>query len=332
MIWTLLAFGITLYLLNKLAFPRIAEALDRRRQAIEDSIEAAQRAKQEADELLEEYRARLREAREQAEDIVARARKAAESLADETKAQATQAARGAAGGRAPRHRARDAPRARGDPQGGRRPHGDGHREGHAQVAHRRGPPPPDRGGAQRGRLLGARRDGRERPRARWRRSPRSTRARCSRSPRSTTSLDRVHDELGEFADALDEDRNLQVFLFSPYFSSEEKKRRRAQDRERRRRALRELPRAARGAPPDAGAVPHPARVRRALGRGEQAAAGDRDERGRAGRGLVERHRQAHRGADRPHGRAVLERGPRRARRPDGPGREHGPRRDRPQQT
>jgi F-type H+-transporting ATPase subunit delta len=36
-------------------------------------------------------------------------------------------------------------------------------------------------------------------------------------------LDRVHDELGQFADALAEDRNLQVFLFSPYFSSEEKK-------------------------------------------------------------------------------------------------------------
>jgi F-type H+-transporting ATPase subunit delta len=36
-------------------------------------------------------------------------------------------------------------------------------------------------------------------------------------------LDRVHDELGEFADALNSDRNLQVFLFSPYFSSEEKK-------------------------------------------------------------------------------------------------------------
>ena len=90
MIWALLAFGITLWLLNKLAFPRIAEALDRRRKAIEDSIEAANRAKQEADELLEEYRARLREAREQAEDIVARARKAAENLKDETKAEATQ--------------------------------------------------------------------------------------------------------------------------------------------------------------------------------------------------------------------------------------------------
>jgi F-type H+-transporting ATPase subunit b len=90
MIWTLLAFGVTLYLLNKLAFPRIAEALDKRRRAIEESIEHAQRAKQEADALLEEYRARLREAREQADDIVVRARKAAESLADEAKVAATQ--------------------------------------------------------------------------------------------------------------------------------------------------------------------------------------------------------------------------------------------------
>jgi ATP synthase F1 delta subunit len=36
-------------------------------------------------------------------------------------------------------------------------------------------------------------------------------------------LDRVHDEVGQFADALDENRDLQVFLFSPYFSSDEKK-------------------------------------------------------------------------------------------------------------
>jgi F-type H+-transporting ATPase subunit delta len=36
-------------------------------------------------------------------------------------------------------------------------------------------------------------------------------------------LDRVHEELGEFAEALENERNLQVFLFSPYFSSEEKK-------------------------------------------------------------------------------------------------------------
>ena len=37
------------------------------------------------------------------------------------------------------------------------------------------------------------------------------------------ALDRVHDELGEFADALAASRDLQVFFFSPYFSSQEKK-------------------------------------------------------------------------------------------------------------
>ena len=37
------------------------------------------------------------------------------------------------------------------------------------------------------------------------------------------SLDRIHEELAEFADALAENRDLQVFFFSPYFSSEEKK-------------------------------------------------------------------------------------------------------------
>jgi len=35
-------------------------------------------------------------------------------------------------------------------------------------------------------------------------------------------LDRVHDELGQFAGALSENRDLQVFLFSPYFSTKEK--------------------------------------------------------------------------------------------------------------
>jgi F-type H+-transporting ATPase subunit delta len=36
-------------------------------------------------------------------------------------------------------------------------------------------------------------------------------------------LERVHDELGQFAEALADDRTLQVFLFSPYFSSQEKR-------------------------------------------------------------------------------------------------------------
>src|SRR5215217_7537372 len=35
-------------------------------------------------------------------------------------------------------------------------------------------------------------------------------------------LDAVRDQLGEFADALAGDRELQVFFFSPYFSTQEK--------------------------------------------------------------------------------------------------------------
>ncbi len=78
MIWTLLVFGITLYLLKRLAFPRIQETLDKRQHAIEESIDVAQRTKSEAEEILAEYRERLKEARVQADEIVARARKAAE--------------------------------------------------------------------------------------------------------------------------------------------------------------------------------------------------------------------------------------------------------------
>ncbi len=85
MIWTLVAFAITLVVLQRLAFPKIAEALDKRRLAIEESIESAERTKQEADKLLEEYRERLSEAREQAEDIVARARQSSERFQEESK-------------------------------------------------------------------------------------------------------------------------------------------------------------------------------------------------------------------------------------------------------
>src|SRR3954464_4846072 len=90
MIWTLIAFGITLLILRRLASPRIAEALDKRRRAIAESIDAAERTRVEADRLLQEYRERLREAREQADDILVRARKASENVQDEAKVQANQ--------------------------------------------------------------------------------------------------------------------------------------------------------------------------------------------------------------------------------------------------
>jgi F-type H+-transporting ATPase subunit b len=83
MIWTLVVFGFTMWVLSKVAFPRIQEALDKRANAIRESIESAEKTRQEADQILEEYRSRLREARQQADDIVARARKAAEATTTE---------------------------------------------------------------------------------------------------------------------------------------------------------------------------------------------------------------------------------------------------------
>jgi F-type H+-transporting ATPase subunit b len=89
MFWTLALFGATLWILNKYAFPRISEALEKRRRAIEESLEHADRTRREADEILEEYRGRLREAREQAEEILVRARRAGESLNEDAKVAAT---------------------------------------------------------------------------------------------------------------------------------------------------------------------------------------------------------------------------------------------------
>ena len=86
MIWTIVLFLITMWVLSKVAFPKIQEALDKRAKAIADSIEAAERQRKESDELLEEYRGRLAEAREQADDIMARARKAAETAESEATA------------------------------------------------------------------------------------------------------------------------------------------------------------------------------------------------------------------------------------------------------
>jgi F-type H+-transporting ATPase subunit b len=86
MIWTLVLFLFTMWVLSKLAFPKIQEALDRRAKTIAESLDAAERQRRESDELLAEYRGRLAEAREQADDIMARARKSAETFEAEAAA------------------------------------------------------------------------------------------------------------------------------------------------------------------------------------------------------------------------------------------------------
>jgi F-type H+-transporting ATPase subunit b len=78
MIWTLLTFGIVLYILKRVAFGRIAEMLEARRHAVQANLEAAEGARDEAQRLLDEYREQLHQARHEASEIVERARRTGE--------------------------------------------------------------------------------------------------------------------------------------------------------------------------------------------------------------------------------------------------------------
>jgi F-type H+-transporting ATPase subunit b len=79
MIWTIVVFAISLFILRKAVFPVIGEALDKRAKTIEGDIDAAEQTRKDADELLAEYRERLKEARAQSEEILQRARQTAEA-------------------------------------------------------------------------------------------------------------------------------------------------------------------------------------------------------------------------------------------------------------
>jgi F-type H+-transporting ATPase subunit b len=80
MIWTIVAFFITFFVLKRYAFGPIQKMIDERREQIRRSIEEADNARQEARTLLEEHRALMKEARGEAEQILAEARKTRESM------------------------------------------------------------------------------------------------------------------------------------------------------------------------------------------------------------------------------------------------------------
>jgi F-type H+-transporting ATPase subunit b len=80
MIWTLIAFAITFFVLRRYAFGPIQTAIDARRERIRQSIEEADRARDEARNLLEEHRKLVGRAKQEAEEILAEGRKVADSL------------------------------------------------------------------------------------------------------------------------------------------------------------------------------------------------------------------------------------------------------------
>src|SRR5438477_11100787 len=85
MIWTIVVFVISLFILRRAVFPQIGKALDNRAKTIEDEIDSATHAREQAERLLAEYRERLKQAREQADEIVQRARQAADVHEKEAK-------------------------------------------------------------------------------------------------------------------------------------------------------------------------------------------------------------------------------------------------------
>jgi F-type H+-transporting ATPase subunit b len=79
MIWTIVAFLITLFVLKRYAFGPIQKTIDERRSRIQASIDDADAARTEARKLLEEHRALIGQARSQAEEILGEARKVADA-------------------------------------------------------------------------------------------------------------------------------------------------------------------------------------------------------------------------------------------------------------
>ena len=80
MIWTLVCFAITFFVLRRFAFGPIQKAIDERRQRIRQSLEEAEHARAEARQLLEEHRQLRSQARGEAEEILQEARRVAESM------------------------------------------------------------------------------------------------------------------------------------------------------------------------------------------------------------------------------------------------------------
>ena len=211
MIWTLIAFAITFFVLKRYAFGPIQKLIDERRERIRESVEEADRVREEARSLLEEHKALIGQARE-------RRRVDPRRGAQDRRRPAAADARGDRGGpRAP---------ARGDRASDRA--GDGCRRSTSikqavadlsleaaekitrKSLDRRGPEAPDRRGARRDRLHRS-----------WRRAAHSRRAahlreRALRGGRGQgPARPVVREQLGDLAHAIGEVPELEAVLDEP---------------------------------------------------------------------------------------------------------------------
>jgi F-type H+-transporting ATPase subunit b len=79
MIWTLVFFFITFFVLKRYAFGPIQRAIDERRERVREAIEEADHAREEARRLLEEHRKLVSQAKSEGEEILAEARRIADA-------------------------------------------------------------------------------------------------------------------------------------------------------------------------------------------------------------------------------------------------------------
>ena len=88
MIWTLVAFGITFFVLRRFAFGPIQRTIDERRTRIQRAIEEADRARAEARDLLEQHRQLIGQAKSEAAEILADARRVGDAQIERVKQEA----------------------------------------------------------------------------------------------------------------------------------------------------------------------------------------------------------------------------------------------------
>jgi F-type H+-transporting ATPase subunit b len=88
MIWTLVTFVITFYVLKRLAFGRIQQMIDDRRERIRKAVEEADHARAEARDLLEQHRQLIAQAKSESAEILADARKVADAQVARVKEEA----------------------------------------------------------------------------------------------------------------------------------------------------------------------------------------------------------------------------------------------------
>lgn len=83
MLWTILAFALLYWLLNKYAFGKLFDVMEKRRMLVQKQLEDAKETREQAIEYVENQKAALQEAKKEAYDIVELSKKTSNKQAEQ---------------------------------------------------------------------------------------------------------------------------------------------------------------------------------------------------------------------------------------------------------